>query len=349
MTATMIDAGVRWRFHSHCPPDWASRIDQCGGGFFHSPAGLIASGEVGDAFFGELVDGDEVIGIAAGVQRRCRVPPRPRHACLPSPPALAPGARELRARALELLVEGGREAGWTDLTVHSFEAEDPAPPGPTGIRLPPRLEYDIPLSGSSDALRHRLSSHHRRRLPVDDVTWSLRTLAGRDARALLVDVTRSAVRRAAARRGTGFEVTLPPAEAFREDPAWGLTTYAATQTDGDRLLSAALVGWAGTRAYYVSGGSTSEGYASDASIWLHLQIARVFQSAGFTHYCLGGAPAGAASPSDPSHGLHRFKTGFGATVRSCAGVRWVFGAEHEAGHRFTRWIRQRFTLSKETV
>jgi lipid II:glycine glycyltransferase (peptidoglycan interpeptide bridge formation enzyme) len=141
------------------------------------------------------------------------------------------------------------------------------------------------------------------------------------------------------------DVSLPPIEAFREDPAWGLTTYAVML--GEQPLSAVLVGWAGKRAYYVSGGSTPEGYARNASVWLHLQIAAAFQSAGFSHYCLGGAPASAIDPSDPSHGLHRFKTGFGAEVRSCAGARWVFGPEHEASHRLTRWLRDRLTRFKE--
>src|SRR5690348_6279250 len=206
-------------------------------------------------------------------------------------------------------------------------------------------EYDILLSGTPGELEARLASHHRRRLASGDGR-TLRTLSGRDARALLLQVTSVARERASTRRGVTYdEVVLPPVEAFREDPAWGLTTYAVMR--GDTPLSAALVGWAGKRAYYVSGGSTPDGYACNASVWLHFQVALAFQSAGFTHYCLGGAPASAVNPSDPSHGLHRFKTGFGGTVRACAGARWVFGGEHEAGHRLTRWIRDHFAGSRE--
>lgn len=345
MTATIIDTGVRWRLHASCPSDWSTHIERCGAGLFHSPAGLAASGEQGDPFYAKLVDSGEIIGIAVGVQRRCRVPPLPRHAYLPSPPALVAGARVPEWVALDGLLESAGDLGWTDVTIGSMEADGEVPLRSTGMALPTRQEYDIPLAGTPSDLEHRLTSHHRRRLPADGL-WTLRTLAGPDARRLLAEVTRSAQRRAWTRRRVFNDVSLPPAAAFREDPAWGLTTYAVML--GEKPLAAALVGWAGKRAYYVSGGSTPEGYECNASVWMHLQIALAFQAAGFTHYSLGGAPASAANPGDPSHGLHRFKTGFGATVRLCAGARWVFGAEHEAGHRFTRWIRDHIPGPKET-
>ena len=338
MTASLVEAGVRWRFHTVCPPDWSVRLEQCGGGFFHSPPGLAAAGAEGEPFFGELMDGDEVAGIVAGVHRRCRVPPRPRHAYLPTTPALALGFEEMGTRAVDLLALEGQEEGWTELMVDSFDAQRAVEPGITGTGLPARNEYAIPLAGTSDDLLGRLSAHHRRRLPDASDRWVLHTLAGAKARALMADVTQSAALRAGERRGVTYSVTLPPVAAFREDPAWGLTTYAVMHEG--QPLSAALVGWAGRRAYYVSGGSTPDGYARNASIWLHLQISLAFQSAGFTHYSLGGTPAGAVDPADPSFGLHRFKTGFGSEVRACAGARWIFGTEHETGHRVTRWIRE---------
>lgn len=337
MTTTAIDTGVRWRFHTTSPAAWSARIEECAGGFFHSPAGLAASGELGDPFYGELIEGEDVVGIAAGVLRRCRVPPRPRHAYLPTPPALVPGASTTAGQALLALLKDAQDLGWTDLTVASYEANGEVPLVHDAAPLPARCEYDIPLGGTPDDLRARLATHHRRRLPDAGAGWELRTLSGGEARALLSAVTQAAIQRAEHRRGAGYLVTLPPESAFREDPAWGLTTYAVRS--GSLTLSAALVGWAGRRAYYVSGGSTPEGYARNASVWLHYQIAVAFQSAGFTHYCLGGAPATASDPRDSSHGLHRFKTGFGTTIRSCAGARWVFGAEHEVSHRFTRWLK----------
>lgn len=347
MTTTMIETRVHWRLHSACPPDWSSLIDRCGAGFFHSPAGLAASGEHGTPIFGELLDGDEIVGILAGVHRRCRVPPRPRHVFLPAPPAIAAGAGVTVAQAAEALRECAADAGWTELTVGSLEAagellvEEPA------IPLPQRMEYDIGLSGTTEEMERRLTKHHRRHLS-EGASWVLRTLSGRDARDLAVQVTSSARQRAATHRGVRYdEVVLPPVEAFREDPAWGLTTYAAML--GDVPLSAALVGWAGKRAYYVSGGSTPDGYARDASVWLHFQVALAFHCAGFTHYCLGGAPASALDPKDSSHGLHRFKTGFGSQVRACTGARWVFSAEHETGHRLTRWIREQFLASSKEM
>lgn len=346
MTASLIDTRVHWHLHSSCPPDWSMSIERCGAGLFHSPAGLAAAGEQGDPFYAELRDGDETVGIAAGVLRRCRVPPLPKHAHLPSPPAVNPGSGLPLSVALDALVECGDEAGWADLTICSMEAAG-ACHGDGAIALTPRHEYDMSLHGTPVDLEQRLSTHHRRRLPKDG-QWTLRTIAGPEALATLAQVVNAAQQRASTRRGVSYDADLPPAEAFREDPAWGLTTYAAMA--GNALLAAALVGWAGKRAYYVSGGSTPDGYARNASAWLHFQIALAFQSAGFTHYCLGGAPASAVDPADASHGLHRFKTGFGAHVRPCAGARWVFNHEHDAGHRFTRWLRDHLARpSKETA
>ena len=346
MTSAMTDSRVHWRLHSSCPPDWSTHIERCGAGLFHSPAGLAASGEQGEPFYAKLLDGGEIIGIAAGVHRRCRVPPLPRHAHLPSPPAMVLGVDVPPWVALDALLDCAADMGWTDVAIGSMETEGEVPLRNAGKALAARQEYDILLAGTPADLVHRLTSHHRRRLPEDGV-WTLRTLSGSDARGLLAEVTRSARRRAWSRSRWFGDVSLPPAAAFREDPAWGLTTYAVML--GETPLSAALVGWAGKRAYYVSGGSTPDGYERNASVWLHLQIALAFQAAGFTHYSLGGAPASAANSGDPSHGLHRFKTGFGARVRPCTGARWVFGTEHEAGHRLTRWIRDHLAGAKEAV
>lgn len=346
MTATLIDTKVQWHLHSVCPANWPSQIERCGAGLFHSPAGLSASGEYGEPFFAELVDGDELLGIAAGVHRRCRMPPLPKHVHLSSPPALLPSGGISLAVAVETLVEHAAESGWADLNVASMEADGATPVGARGLPLPARREYDIHLAGTPADLEHRLTTHHRRCLAKSGA-WDLRTLSGADGRAMLVEVTRSAQRRASSRHRWFRDVSLPPAHAFREDPAWGLTTYAVMQ--GSTPLAAALVGWAGKRAYYVSGGSTPDGYAQNASVWLHLQIAIAFQAAGFTHYSLGGTPASAVDPKDPSHGLYRFKTGFGSQIRSCVGARWVFGTEHEVGHRVTRWIRDHLSGPKETA
>jgi hypothetical protein len=346
MTATLIDTRVHWHVHSSCPPNWSTSIERCRAGLFHSPAGLAASGEPGKPFFAELRDGDELVGIAAGVQRRCRVPPLPKHVHLPSPPALVPASGLPLSVAMDALVEYAGEAGWADLNVSSMEAFGAVPPGDGATPCASRQEYDVPLDGTAADLEHRLSPHHRRRLPKGDA-WALVTRSGPEALAVLAQVVNSAQDRASTRRGVFYEATLPPVGAFREDAAWGLTTYAVMRDNV--LLAAALVGWAGKRAYYVSGGSTPDGYARNASVWLHVQIARAFQSAGFTHYCLGGAPASAVDPTDASHGLHRFKTGFGAHVRPCAGARWVISAEHDAGHRLTRWFRDRLSRSKETA
>ena len=119
------------------------------------------------------------------------------------------------------------------------------------------------------------------------------------------------------------------------DP-WGATVFVAW--NGGTPLAAALVGWANRRAYYVSGGSTSEGYAWHAAFWLHWRIMAALANAGFDAYNLGGSPAAAAEPSHPEHGLYQFKWRFGASVRPCAGARWVLQPVHARTHQIVAEI-----------
>jgi len=100
------------------------------------------------------------------------------------------------------------------------------------------------------------------------------------------------------------------------------------------------VGWGARRAFYLQGGSTPAGYEADASTWLHWRIMRELTDRGLTIYSLGGAPRSADQREDPSYGLHRFKTGFGAHVTSCQGLTWVLSPSHERTHALWRWVRR---------
>ena len=98
------------------------------------------------------------------------------------------------------------------------------------------------------------------------------------------------------------------------------------------------MGWANRRAFYLIGGSTPAGYARDAAQWLHWRIMCALADMGFTHYNLGGTAASAVNSEDPAHGLHRFKTGFGAEVVSCRSVGWTLRPAHAQAHRVVRWV-----------
>ncbi|HXF95885.1 MAG TPA: GNAT family N-acetyltransferase [Gemmatimonadales bacterium] len=319
-----------WRLSSRCPADWAEKLARAGGGFFHTPAGLGVCAPRGEPVFAELAVGAEVVGVAAGVRSRCRFTAQLRHVYLPTLPALAfDGGREA---ALVNLVALLRDQGAVEVVADAFDAcwVPGGVPGAEDTR--PRQEYVVPLDAEPDALARRFSRHHQRGLRHGQrERWDLRTHDAHEARDVLSVVQQAAARRAAQRRDAHMVEPLPGAAALGDGRDWGTTTFAAWR--GGELLCAALVGWANGRAFFLRGGSTPEGYRSNAAVWLHWRIMGVLAARGITEYNLGGAPGQALRPEDPAHGLHRFKRDFGSEVRSCHGMRWTLSPAHIQAHR----------------
>jgi len=287
--------------------------------------------------FAELYQGNEAVGLAAGMASRCQFGLKPRHFYFPTVPAVVEPSR--REAALAALVDQLRARGAADMQIDSYDGSwQPEPRGGASATARDRLEYVVRLQGSRDELASHCSKHHRRHVQRGERDgWGLRILDGARARDLLSDVQREASVRAS-ERGDPFAAALPDvALTSPEDPApWGITTWSAWHDQAP--LAAALVGWANRRAFYLIGGSTQAGYERDAAQWLHWRIMCTLADTGFTHYNLGGTPASAVNPGDPSHGLHRFKTGFGAEVVSCRSVGWTLSPVHAQVHRVVRWV-----------
>jgi hypothetical protein len=203
--------------------------------------------------------------------------------------------------------------------------------------VPTRWEYVIDLPAMAEQKKWPESAHHRRAVRRgDEAGWLFRTATGAEAVEALGCVLESVSTRAA-KRGTLVAGLLPPIVAEGIDPAgpWAVTTYLACHED--RLLAAILVGQTNTRAYYLMGGATPEGYAEGASVWLHAHLASRLADAGLTQYNLGGASLQAPVEGSSDHGLHRFKVGFGVLVTPCAGDRWILRATHVRGHQLMGW------------
>jgi len=325
----------RWELQREIPTDWPERMDRCGGGVFHSPVGLTVSDLPGDPWYATYRDGSRVLGVAAGLWRRCRLSTRPRHVYLPATPALS-NAEDLGA-ALPQLVSLLAGRGAAEVIMDSFD-QPAIPDAPPGAFLEPeRREYLVRLDAPAEALVQRWSVHHRRRFTgIAAADWELRVPEGDAAQALLVDVLRHAATRAAD-RGTGFDLPHRRVQAGPFDPrhAWGAALFSAWR--GEVPLAAALIGWAGRRSYYLHGGATPEGYACNASLWLHWRIMTTLAGAGVAVYSLGGVPASAVEPDAPGFGLHRFKIGFGSEVVPCRGLRWEVRSGHLRAHRAVSW------------
>jgi Acetyltransferase (GNAT) domain len=333
-------AALRWLTQSQCPADWWIRVERCGGGFFHTPPGLDAGAPAGEPVFAQLWHGDEVVGVATGVRSRCRFGREPRHLYFPTVPALTgpPQGDE----ALGALVDTLRAEGAVEVTVDSFDAGW-RPQVAIGERVDSRdrVEYLVPLDADPDELARRCHKHHRRHLQNGmGQGWRFQALDGPEARAVLATVQQAAAVRAAG-RGDPFQAMLPLAAGAARDgaPHWGVATFSAWE--GDAPLAAALVGRTPHRGYYLVGGSTPAGYACNAAIWLHWRIMCHLAEQGVSVYNLGGTPASAELPSDPQHGLYRFKSGFGAQTISCRSVRWALGTAHLRAHRVASWLTNR--------
>jgi GNAT acetyltransferase-like protein len=323
------EGAPRWLLRAACPPQWSEHLERCGGGFFHAPPGL-AGMPPGHPLFAELVMDKAVIGVAAGMRSGCALSLRPRHVYFPTVPALH--RLERREEAFIALMAALRAEGVADVVIDSFDAGW-LPALPTGkAEARSRVEYVVRLVPDAEALARRCSAHHRLHLKRGACEgWTLRILDGEEARELLGAVQRGAAARAADRGDPFAAGVLPP-----EGAHWGATTFSAWH---DRIpLAAALIGWANRRAFFVLGGSTPEGYARGAAVWLHWRIMSYLADKGFTAYNLGGTTCSAALSGDPAHGLYRFMTAFGADVVPRRSIRWTLRPSHVRAHRLARWV-----------
>ena len=86
-------------------------------------------------------------------------------------------------------------------------------------------------------------------------------------------------------------------------------------------VSAAFVSIHDGKAYYVFGGSSDRGFAMNASVLLFMNIFAHCRTVGCREFNLGGVPGAAVGESSQSHGLYRFKAGFGGEEVPCFSLR----------------------------
>ena len=333
---TSIDG---WTFHEACPPEWADHLSRCGGGFFHSPLGLLAGAPDSEPLFLEWRRDGRLMGIASGVQSPCRLSAKRPHWYFPTLPATV--ERGDATAALLALVECLKARNAAEVIVDSFAATWSPDALPRAI-MTERREYTVPLTSTGEELVAGFTGHHRRNVARGNrVGWSLRTLRGAEAESLITSVHSTAVGRHA-RRGDRSRAQLPRALKYLTtdlSSAWGAVVFSAW--DGDEPLSAALVGWGNGRAYYLIGGSTLMGYKTNASVWLHWKVMCALHAAGFSEYNLGGAgPVSPAMGGDDGNGLKKFKADYGAAPVPCTSARWVLRPVHMQMHRVGAWLNR---------
>lgn len=320
-----------WTTASNVPLlEWTKATRAVDAGFFHSPLGLKVGAPRGEPLYLRYQRDGVILGVALAVRSRCRLSGHLRHAYFPTWPAYAPNVD--RAPADAALARTLRDLGVAEVQWDSFDAGCFVPPA----RTPERMEYVIDLAQVEQRLVWPPSTGHRRSVRRGERDgWTIEALTGPARIRALEGVMERVIERASG-RGVEIKAEIP---AALTDPgasaAKDLVVYAAK--DGPTLLAAALIGFGEHRAFFLMGGATLAGYQCGGSVWLQARLASQFASDGLRHYNLGGAPASASREDDPSHGLHRFKLGFGSAVVPCAGDRWILGAGHVRGHQLLQW------------
>lgn len=328
---------AEWRIEAAKPEAWDRLLLEHDGGFFHSPSALRVSLPQGRPVWASCLLQGRVEGVALGVARGCRLSRGHPHFYFASPPRLSPAA--VAAGALEALVDALAGRGAAEIVVDSFDWRGSLPVGERGVPLRERYEYVVDLAPEPAALLSSFEPHHRTRIRRGERDgWTLERLERSEAGAALHQVQTTAAERAAAR---GERIVVLPAADLQHAPTplaepSGLCAFGVRS--GGELLAAALIGWGGTRSYYLIGGSTPSGYARAAAPFLHWAAMLEMRALGRRVYNLGGAAPLSAGDDEAGLGLARFKVGFDAEMVSCRGAAWQPGAVHMRVHQVTRWL-----------
>ena len=86
--------------------------------------------------------------------------------------------------------------------------------------------------------------------------------------------------------------------------------------EGEAITTAFITIYAG-RALYVFGGSSEEGFRMNAPALLFWKVFSRCRELECREFSMGGVPASAVDTESQSHGLYRFKAGFGGHQVKC--------------------------------
>ena len=300
-------------------------MQRCDGTLYQSPEWLAASARGNSEpryFMWGDADG-EPIAIAAGTLRRSGVPLLGRwngSLTLDSLPAAVPERRGYGTAMLEALKRHAFAAGCRTLAIESHMAQPLSMDARVlAATVRDRIEFRLDLAPPEERLWEGLHSHHRRKIKkAMKQDLAIRESAEiADARALR-DLQRGSQDR---RRKRGENMVLGDDEPIVALMANMLTAGLGRlflAEHADRIVSGAFMSTFNARAYYVFGGSHSDGFRLDAPGLLFWHMIRTFKSDRYVELNLGGVPASGADSAAAEHGLYRFKAGFGGREVPCA-------------------------------
>jgi hypothetical protein len=231
-----------------------------------------------------------------------------------------------RARAIVDLERDLRSLGVSEFQLNSFAYDGAAPIrlAPLGYAETARYEFVLSLEHGIDAAWRGMRPTLRndiRRFERSDAVCHLRSDRG------VVTALHGIEQETALRHRTQGKLGEPMRETTY-DALWenlvrtGRARVYLAESMGVPIASV-VVGTCGGKAYYLYGGATPDGLALNAPKGLLWFAVQQEYGNGVREFNLGGMSATADRPDSLDHGLYKFKTGFGASQRSCISGRKV--------------------------
>lgn len=301
------------------PPGWDDALLEVGGVVFHSSAWAAhktGAGE-GDPLFCLWREGPggDVVGRGLGIRRPGEGSRAGRLAAklgFDSPPATASPGLDFVA---PLEAWARRSPALVEVELGSYDAlgpwrEEPPP------RARARTEYVLPPGEGEEELWSAMRKLARRKVKraEKDGQEGREAPSAEELREFVAVYRTTEERLSQTKRGYVPDVG-PDAEAFAASlerlGGRGAGRLFASFADG-RLEAGTYFATFGKRAYMIYSGATDEGREAGAPFLAMFAALRDLRAAGFEQIGLGGAAGDAPEPDSGDHGLHQFKTRFGA-------------------------------------
>ncbi|RJQ84716.1 MAG: peptidoglycan bridge formation glycyltransferase FemA/FemB family protein [Desulfobacteraceae bacterium] len=309
---------------AHADSNWTDKIDRFGGNLFHTPQWADSRRSAASrALFFQLYDARrDCLGIALGIEMWSPLPVIGRYSKqleFETYPAVQDDREELVHAMMKQIISHARGRGFRRVVFNSYLTRTFLKhPGDMGLKTKPRIEFIIDLTRSDSQLFSGFSAHHKRKIKKAR-KHDLVFCGSQDPQAMRQ--FRQLQKRSRDRRLERGENMAVREDGYYEELgkryfAADLGTVFMLTCDG-RPVSAAFVAHYGPQALYMYGGSNDLGFEMDAPILLFSHIFSCCRERGRRIFNLGGVPEEARQPEAQSHGLFRFKEGFGGAQRIC--------------------------------
>jgi len=308
-------------------PDWPLWLESLNGNIYHSKewAEIQGSATSRPLFFHWRNEADSVIAIAVGIESWSGIPLLGRHSKrleFETYPATKSSLEGLINDLLPQLLEYAQKSGHSLLKVQSYYADSVVPQvGQLGFLTEDRLEFVIDLALPEELLWKNLSGTHRRKIGKAR-KYELKLETADDLEGMR-KFRKLQVQSRDRRLDRGEDI------GSIEDAYYEKLGQAYFDRNLGRVyfltlegipVSGAFVSVYAKKAYYVYGGSSDEGFQMNAPALLFWEMFANCRENGCAEFNLGGVPALAADKEAQSHGLYRFKSGFGGREVPCVSL-----------------------------